>query len=457
MSRLPAIRDHAIDLVRALCIVGVVVLHALMVGVTVTVDGPVFANAGESGGWLTPVSWVLQVMPLFFVIGGFAGYTALTGMRERGTPAAVFVAERVRRLLLPATVVIAAAAAGLVVLRLAGVPEDLVAIAGYRFGQPLWFLGVFLLCQSLLPLLVRAHRARPYFTLMALGAGAVLVDAVRGATGIDAVGFLNLAFVWLTLQQLGLFLADGRIDALSRRARGWIGGLAVAALATAFTFGIHSPDLIANINPPTTALLLVGVAQVSAFSLLRRPVAALASRPAPAAFTRFVSRRAMTIYLWHMPVLLVLAGASALFAMGANVMLPVPASAQWWGTRPLWLLLALGITTLVAVPLSRFEAARAPHGDVRLGRVVVGAAIGVATVALLLAVGVSAWTAPLAVAALLLALAVAAPDRSEVQRMVQDAPRIEPRPASGTARRAEIRGDAQRPPADPAQHGLLVE
>lgn len=381
-------------------------------------------------------------------------------MQERGAPAAAFVAERVRLLLLPATVVIAAAALGLIVLHLTRIPGDLVAIAGLRFGQPLWFLGVFLLCQSLLPLLVRAHRARPHIALAGLAAGAMLVDAARAATGIEAVGFLNLALVWLTLQQIGFFLADGRIDAVSRRARGWIGALAVAALVATFASGIHSPELIANINPPTTALLLVGIAHVCLFSLLRAPIAALASRPAPAAFTRFVSQRAMTIYLWHMPVLLVLAGISALVATGATVVLPIPASAEWWGTRPLWLLLALGITALIAVPLSRFEAARALGGAVRPGRVVLGAVIGVATVVLLLALGVSAWTAPLAVAALLVALALAAPGAArglEVQRMVRGAAGVEGRTASWTARHAEIRVDAQGPPAGPAQHRVLAE
>ena len=37
----------------------------------------------------------------------------------------------------------------LTVLLLNGVPADLVAIAGYRYGQPLWFLGVFLLFSAI--------------------------------------------------------------------------------------------------------------------------------------------------------------------------------------------------------------------------------------------------------------------------------------------------------------------
>ncbi|UJP10931.1 acyltransferase [Microbacterium sp. KUDC0406] len=232
-------RDHAIDLLRALCVTAVVVLHSLMVGVTVTADGPVFANAGDSGWWLVPVSWVLQVMPLFFVIGGFAGITAYERMPEGS--ATSFVATRLHRLLLPALAVIAAAGIGLSALALAGVPAELVAVAGYRFGQPLWFLAVFLLAQSLLPILVRAHRRAPYVTIAVLAACAVGVDLARAATGLDAIGFLNLGFVWLTMQQLGFLLADGRIDALSRQARIGIGAAALAMLVASFLTGAYSP------------------------------------------------------------------------------------------------------------------------------------------------------------------------------------------------------------------------
>src|SRR5690606_28078521 len=88
-------RDTVIDLVRAFCVLGVVVLHALMVGVTVTDGVPLFVNASEGAGWITPLSWILQVMPLFFVIGGFAGYTSYLRARQRGGTPAAFVAGRI--------------------------------------------------------------------------------------------------------------------------------------------------------------------------------------------------------------------------------------------------------------------------------------------------------------------------------------------------------------------------
>ncbi|WP_460795258.1 acyltransferase family protein [Microbacterium sp. GXF0217] len=399
-------RDTGIDLVRAFCVIAVVVLHALMVGVTATQAGPVFANASEGSWWIAPVSWVLQVMPLFFVIGGFAGFIAYRGARARGGSPASFVAGRLHRLLIPAVVVIAVVGAALVLLAVVGVPSELLQIAGYRYGQPLWFLGVFLLCQAMLPALCALHERAPLRTIGALAAAAVVVDALRLSTGIDGLGFVNLAFVWLTMQQLGFFLADGRIDALSRRTRVVVALGAAGLLVLSMISGIHSPDLIANINPPTTALILVGTAHTMVLSLFRSRLSTWSRRPRAAALQQFVNKRAMTIYLWHVPVLLVMAGASALWAMSAQEALPEPSSFEWWLTRPLWLLTVLGLTALIVLPLAAWESRPAPPAAAALR---VGGAVlsGLIAIVLLLVVGTSPLTALAAALLILLALRLA--------------------------------------------------
>lgn len=397
-------RDGAIDLVRALCVAAVVALHALMVGVIVDASGPVFANAAEGASWFAPLTWVLQVMPLFFVVGGFAGASAFRRRRARGGTRAEFVAGRVQRLLVPAVVVVGVVGAALAALAMAGVPADLVAVAGWRFAQPLWFLGVFLLCQALLPVLLVAHERRPLTTIGALAAAAVVVDLARAATGLEAIGILNLALVWLALQQIGFFLADGRIDALRRRTRVLVLGGAVAALAASFAGGIYSHDLIANLNPPTTALLIVGVAQTAAFSLLRDRLDSLSRSRRIAGFTRFVTERTMTIYLWHMPVLLAMAGASALFALSTGIALPEPSSAAWWVTRPVWLAAALILTAVVACALAGVERRRMPRPAASVALVPRAVALGIGAVVLLLVVGTTAVTAAIAVTMMLVAL-----------------------------------------------------
>lgn len=408
-----ATRDTGIDFVRALCVLGVVVLHSLMVGVTVTDAGPLFANASDGAAWITPLSWVLQVMPLFFVIGGFAGYTALRRSQQRGGTAKEFVAARIHRLVLPAVFTIGVVGVGLTLLLLNGVPADLVATAGYRYGQPLWFLGVFLLCQALLPLFAAAHRRARWITIELMVTTAVAVDAVRNATGIDGLGFMNLAFVWLALQQLGFFFADGRIDALTRRTRIAIGVSAVAILIATFITGVYSPDLIANINPPTASLLLVGVAHTMLLSLMREQVSRWSRLPLPNRFLTFVTPRAMTIYLWHMPVLLAMAGVSAIFAMMTGMALPEPSSVEWWMTRPVWLVTVVALTAGLAFFLAGIEARRIPTPTRSAKRLVAASTIGTAAIVGLLVVGTTPVTALVAVVLLIVSLRLARPGHGD--------------------------------------------
>jgi peptidoglycan/LPS O-acetylase OafA/YrhL len=400
-------RDTGIDLVRALCVLGVVLLHAVMVGVTMSETGPVFENASDGTSWIAPLSWLLQVMPLFFVIGGFSGLLAYRRLRARGGSATAFVAGRVHRLLRPALFTVGAVGAALAVLTVVGVAPDLIAVAGFRYGQPLWFLGVFLLCQALLPAFVALHDRAPLRTITVLAGAAVAVDVLRAVTGNDAVGFLNLAFVWLTMQQLGFLLADGRVDALRRRTRAAIGAGSLALLVIFFLGGVYSPDLIANINPPTSALLLVGLIHTTLFSLYRARIGRFSRRIPVAAFTAFVTRRTMTIYLWHMPVLLSMAGATALAALVGGVTLPALDSAEWWAARPLWLLTAVVLTAMVAVRVDRFENHPSPEATASHRRLALATVLGLGGVVLLLVLGTTVATAALAVPLLVAALRLA--------------------------------------------------
>jgi peptidoglycan/LPS O-acetylase OafA/YrhL len=347
-------RDRSIDAVRASLLVTVVAMHAMMVGVSVGAAGPVLRNALENQGWFAPVSWVLQVMPLFFVVGGFASITQWRSLRAGGATApgsasVRYVRARIDRLIRPAIALVAVVAATLMAMTALGVPADTVATAGFRIGQPMWFLGVYILCSALVPLMVRLHERARVATPLVLLAAAVAVDVARFTSGIDAVGFLNLLFVWLLVQQLGFWLADGHVQALRRRTRVAVLAVALAAMV-ALASGPYSADMLENLNPPTVSLVLLGVAQLMVFSLLRSRIAALAERPIVRTVTDALGSRSMTVYLWHMPVLIALAAVLLVANAVTGVALPEPLSPGWWATRPAWLLVA----GLAVVPVVRF-------------------------------------------------------------------------------------------------------
>lgn len=65
----PARRDRYVDFLRALAILLVVVGHWLAV-VIVSSNGMTGENALAELAWARPMTWLFQVMPVFFLVGG---------------------------------------------------------------------------------------------------------------------------------------------------------------------------------------------------------------------------------------------------------------------------------------------------------------------------------------------------------------------------------------------------
>ncbi|RZU63930.1 fucose 4-O-acetylase-like acetyltransferase [Microterricola gilva] len=356
-ARVRSGRDASVDAVRAVLLVAVVALHAMMVGVSVGAGGPVLQNALEHQAWFAPVSWIVQVMPLFFVIGGFASITQWRGLRARGVSPASYVRGRIDRLVRPALALVAVVGAVLLGLAMVGMPAELVATAGFRIGQPLWFLGVYILCSALVPLMVAAHERARVAAPGLLLAAVVAVDVARMSSGVEAIGFLNLLFVWLLVQQFGFWLADGLVDTLAPRAKAGVIVAAITALL-ALTAGPYPADMFVNLNPPTVCLVLLGAAQLMVFSLLRGRISVLAERERVRRAIDGLGKRGMTVYIWHMPVLIALAAALLIVNAATGIALPEPLSAEWWSSRAMWLLL-VGVAVAPAVSLfARFERGR---------------------------------------------------------------------------------------------------
>lgn len=345
-------RDQTLDLARVAAVFLVVVVHLLQVGVGRDPDGVIVSSRpAEAQPWFDAATWVGQIMPLFFVVGGFASAAGWASWTTRGGDAAGFVRTRILRLVQPALPLFGLVAVILLGARVAGADPALVDAAVVGIGMPLWFLAAYLLCQLVVPVAVRAHERAPRLSLGILALGTIAVDALRFATGVELLGYLNMLFVWPLIQQLGFWYRDGWFDRRGIPTLLSGAGAAYLLLGAVVAWGPYSSSMLANLNPPTLPLVLLGVAQAC---LLRvaRPILTALMRTRPARAVVFaMGSRLMTVYLWHLPVILMVSGL-ALLVPGAA---PAPASGEWWATRPVLFLVVAAVLGAVSVPLARVE------------------------------------------------------------------------------------------------------
>jgi surface polysaccharide O-acyltransferase-like enzyme len=351
-QQLLARRDLSVDLVRVCCVLLVVVLHSLMLGLDVKPGGGIgWQNIVQEQPWFAVASWFGQLMPLFFVVGGFASWQGWASTRRRGGGGADFFRARLLRLGTPAAAWYLLVGAVVWLATGLGLPVPVAQLLAKGLGMPLWFLAAYLICQAAVPLLIRLHTSRPVATFAALLAGVIAVDAVRGATGVAAVGLLNLLFVWPLVQQIGFLYADGTIGRLGRPALLGVAAGAFALVGVLGSSGVYSPDMLDDLNPPTLPLVLIGVGQTALFVLAKPALDALMTTRPAQAFVAVAGTRLMTIYLWHLLLVIAVAGTVLI----APDVVPAVGTTAWWLARIPGDLSVFVVLFLLSLGLARFE------------------------------------------------------------------------------------------------------
>ncbi len=210
----PATRDRYIDLLRVASLGTVVLGHWLMAAVTADGVGNLLAVVPG----LQLLTWVLQIMPVFFFVGGFShalSYRSLGRKQPAGSADSVysaFLRARLQRLLRPTMVFILVWGTAALIVQLLGGGGGLTGVTLRLVAQPLWFIGIYLAMVAFTPPLLKLHDRYGWGAFAGLAAAAVAVDVLRFAAGVPYIAFLDFAFVWLALHQLGFLRADGRIS-----------------------------------------------------------------------------------------------------------------------------------------------------------------------------------------------------------------------------------------------------
>ncbi|MDV5145325.1 acyltransferase [Streptomyces sp. SBC-4] len=370
-SGTPSHRDRAIDGLRALALLAVPTGHWLLGGFTLSSDGSIH-NASPLGTFagLAPVSWVLQMLGIFFLVGGYA--SVLSYRRRKGSTGE-WLKGRLARLGRPVLGVTAVWAALLPVLHFGlGVPVDSLRTASTLVVQPLWFVGVYTVVTALTPYCVRVARRLGVWAAAPLLASVAVVDFLRYGPYADAVppwlSLLNILPGWLFAYQLGVSWGEGRVT----RRHAWgllVGGAALfAALLLAFGYpasmvGVPG-EVRTNSHPPSLLVLALAAAQSGAAILLRGRLGRLLKRPALWAPVVVVNLSAMTILCWHQTAMLA-AAIPGSYLGEIPGLVGTPDSVGWILARLAWMPVFAGLLVLIGRFARGFESPWAKTGPSR--------------------------------------------------------------------------------------------
>ncbi|MCK8681519.1 acyltransferase family protein [Streptomyces lichenis] len=366
----PATRDRYVDLLRVASLATVVAGHWLMAAVTGGAGGAEVrvGNLLAVLPELQLLTWALQVMPVFFFVGGFSHALSYRSTARRHPERAVYAAflrGRLQRLLRPTMVFVLVWGAVALAVQLLGGGGGVTGVALRLVAQPLWFIGIYLAMVAFTPPLLRLHERHGWGAFLGLVAAAVAVDVLRFACAIPYVEFLNFAFVWLAVHQLGFLRADGMIRRPAvLAAAGLAGAAALVALGPYPLSMVGMPgEKVSNMAPPTLALLCHGLWLVGAVELLRGPGTRFAARARVWRAVVAANGIAMTAFLWHLTAMLAVYGAT----LAAGLALPAPASAAWWAQAPARIAAAALLTGVLVAAFRRFERPAPAGGAPRPG------------------------------------------------------------------------------------------
>jgi len=353
----PPPRDRFIDFVRAFSLLVVVAWHWVFTIIIWKPDGPHASNPIGFTRGLFIATWLFQVMPLFFFVGGYAHTEAWEAGHDKGrfrTPVA-FAWSRAKQLGRPALALAFVwwliGSIGVALWDLDGVPRAVKLIL-----SPLWFIIVYLLLILLFPL---THWLHERFGALVLvwGVGiSVLVDVARFSHHVAWAGWINMVVVWATCHQLGYFWED--LVALGRRlawGMAWGGLFGLAALVGSKLYpgsmvGVPG-EKFSNMAPPTITILALLLFQAGV-ALLVRPwvLERLETSKRWARTSAVINRFSLPLFLFHST------GMALWAAFGHFVLDDSPIrqpDAQWWLTRPIAFVGPLLLTMPIILLLGR--------------------------------------------------------------------------------------------------------
>lgn len=362
----PADRNRYVDFLRAVSIMFVIVGHWLITTAYFNTDtgtlDPVLAL--DIIPWTSWLTWVFQVMPIFFIVGGYSNAISLESAKKKQASYAQWLTGRLHRLLTPLLLLVIVWAVTSFGLNFAGASPDTIKFLSRTALVPTWFLAIYTMIVLLAPATYKLWQRWGFISLAGYIFLAVFVDYAFFGLDMQWLGWTNYFWVWLAMHHLGFAWRDGRLGKPPVLLA--ISMLSLAALAALIFIGPYpiamagSPgEEVSNTLPPKITLIALGLFQFGLLLSLEAPMQKALAGLRPWTCTVIVNTMIMTIYLWHMTVLLIVLAASYYSGgLGLNV---EPGSAQWWSTRPVWIALLAVLLVPVALALAPLERVARPQ------------------------------------------------------------------------------------------------
>ncbi|WP_245810408.1 acyltransferase family protein [Brachybacterium massiliense] len=360
----PESRNRVVDFLRAAAITVVVLGHWTIIAVDA--DGGILPHGVLDGAtWTHPLTWIFQVMPIFFLVGGYSNALSWRSARRKDVGYGQWLRTRLRRLGIPLIPLLLAWLVIGVVAVAAGAPNATVQLASQMALIPTWFLAAYLMVIIVAPPCLLLWERFGWFSILGVLALAAIVDALSLAANQPLLGYPNYLLVWAAFHQFGYAWLDGRLSGAGRRLLlAVIGLVGLLLLVTVGPYPVSmitsAADDISNSSPTRITMAFLGMLQAGLVLSLEKPLTALLARPRLWFVTVLVNQRIMTWFLWHLTVMVGVA--HLLLALDARALLPEPLTGLWWATRPLWALVLLALTGVVVLVMGRFED---PRGDDR--------------------------------------------------------------------------------------------
>ena len=372
----PPERNRWVDFLRAVSILAVVFGHWLMAGLYVDEAGELqrgdLLSVEKWAHWLT---WGFQVMPVFFLVGGYSNgvsWSATLKKMQDGQTGVYrgWLASRVQRLIAPTFPLLLLWAALAITLTQLGIDREQIRNATEAALIPVWFLAVYLLVTALTPLAWKAWQRFGWLSFAIYIPIAMATDWLTFSAGVEYINFTNFLWVFLAIHQLGFAWRDGRFESRFFAIGWFVIGFAILVSITVYGFYpvsmVSAPGGFSNSLPPTLALLALGLAQVGLVLALEPLGRKMLNNIGIWTATVLMNGMIMTVYLWHLTAF-VLVMTVAWLGLGGLGLDSVPGSSAWWLSRPMWI--AIYIAVLLPM-IAMFASHERRFDPIRGGRTV---------------------------------------------------------------------------------------